>query len=211
MLIGNIITSTKINDTNFKISEELDSIDDLLPTIIIGWKKTKEKYGDDVSILHKKIKDNLYWTFSPTERKVDYEKDIILFKELCYNNVGKNIHYVYLDILHGKLHTIKKIIKKIYSLKTPISYISKTNMLYIFDENIIFGVDLNITELIGINKDKIIDRVTRFSNSILIGNEIFNKCKEYIKKLDNREKLLPYIYKNGEYGKDSDISIICNK
>jgi len=199
MYLGNIVTVYKIEEDKFRISPTLESINKDLPTLIIGWDTTKELMGEKVSILHKKINDNLYWTFSPKERKVEYDKDIISFKKLCFNKIGKEIPYVYLDILHGKFHINKKIIQKIYSLDDPISYISKNNMLYIFGENIIFGVDLNICELIGINKEKIIEKIDNIPNSILIGNEIFNKCKEYIKKLDNREKLVPYIYKNGEY------------
>ena len=72
-------------------------------------------------------------------------------------------------------------------------------MLYIFDENLVFGVDLNICELIGVKRDKIIDRITNLPNSILIGNEIFNKCKELITKTDKKERILPYVYRNGKY------------
>ena len=199
MDVGNIITSSIIKEDNFKLCNDLESINPSLPTLIVGWSKAKELIKEEISILHKKINDSLYWTFSQKERKVEYDKDIISFKKLCYNNIGNDIPYVYLDILHGKLHINKKIIQKIYTLIDPISYISKNNMLYIFGENIIFGVDLNICELIGVNKEKIIERIDIIPNSILIGNEIFNKCKDYIKRTDNREKLVPYIFKNGEY------------
>ena len=199
MDVGNIITSSIIKEDNFKLCNDLESINPSLPTLIVGWSKAKELIKEEISILHKKINDSLYWTFSQKERKVEYDKDIISFKKLCFNNIGKEIPYVYLDILHGKLHINKKIIQKIYTLIDPISYISKNNMLYIFGENIIFGVDLNICELIGVNKEKIIERIDIIPNSILIGNEIFNKCKDYIKRTDNREKLVPYIFKNGEY------------
>ena len=199
MDVGNIVTSSFIEEDNFKICKDLDSINHAIPTLIIGWGNAKELIKEEISILHKKINNDLYWTFSQKERKVDYDKDIITFKKKCYNKIGNNIPYVYLDILHGKFHINKKIIQKIYTLSEPISYISKNNMLYIFGENIIFGVDLNICELIGINKEKIIERIEDIPNSILIGNEIFNKCKDYIKRTNNREKLVPYIYKNGEH------------
>ena len=57
-------------------------------------------------------------------------------------------------------------------------------MLYIFGDNLIFGIDLNIIEFIGIkNSTKIIDRVKGLKDSTLIGNEIFNKCKAFNKKI----------------------------
>jgi len=199
MYVGNIITIDDIEAENFKKCKDIKSLDEMLPTLIIGWSQTKEIFGDKVSILHKKIKDNLFWTFSKTERKVEFEEDIINFKSLCYDQVGQHLHYLYVDPLHSKLSIIKKIIRKIYSLKESISYLSPTNMLYILGDDIIFGLDLNVLEFIGVSPSKIINRIKTLSDSTLIGNEIFNKCKGLIKKLNNRDKLVPYIIKNGEY------------
>jgi hypothetical protein len=199
MYVGNIVNSSDIKEENFKICNDVESIDKSLPTIIIGWNETKKIFGDEVSILHKKIKDDIFWTFSMSERKVEFENDIEDFKHFCYNRVGKHLNYLYVDPLHNKLTTIKKIIRKIYSLDESMIYISPTNMLYILGEDIIFGLDLNVLEFIGIPDTKIISRIKTLSDSTLIGNEIFNKCKVLIKKLNNREKLVPYIVKNGEY------------
>jgi len=199
MNIGNIVSSSKINEDNFKLFDEIESVDNSLPTLIVGWAKTKEIFGDKISILNKKISDNLYWTFLPTERRVDYDNDIIIFKKVCYDNFGSELSYVYIDPIHDKPQKIKKILKKIYSLKESISYFTNKNMLYILGENIIFGVNLEITEFIGIKTNSIITRVVNLRNSVLIDNEIFNKCKEFIKKLDNEYKLVPYVVKYGKY------------
>jgi len=199
MNIGNIVSSYKINEDNFKLFDEIELVDNSLPTLIVGWNKTKEIFGDKISILNKKISDNLYWTFLPTERRVDYDDDIIIFKKVCYDNFGSELSYVYIDPIHDKPQKIKKILKKIYSLNESISYFTDKNMLYILGENIIFGVNLEITEFIGIKTNSIITRVVNLRNSVLIDNEIFNKCKEFIKKLDNEYKLVPYVVKYGKY------------
>lgn len=199
MNIGNIVSSSVIKEENFNLFDEIESIDNSFPTLIIGWDKTKEIFGDKVSILHKKISNKLYWTFSGKERRVDFENDLKQFKKTCYNDFGSEIPYIYLDPLHDKLKKIKKILKKIYSLEESISYITDKNMLYILGDNIIFGVDLNITEFMSIQNDKIITRIHNLTNSVLIDNEIFNKCKEFIKKLDNDYKLVPYVVKYGKY------------
>jgi len=199
MNIGNIVSSYKINEDNFKLFDEIELVDNSLPTLIVGWNKTKEIFGDKISILNKKISDNLYWTFLPTERRVDYDDDIIIFKKVCYDNFGSELSYVYIDPIHDKPQKIKKILKKIYSLSESISYFTDKNMLYILGENIIFGVNLEITEFIGIKTDRILTRVIGLRNSILIDNEIFNRCKEFIKKLDNNHKLVPYVVKYGKY------------
>ena len=200
MYVGNIVTSLKLDEENFNIYSDLESIGNDLSTLIIGWDNAKKFIGEDISILHKKINQKLYWTFSKKERKVDFEVDFEKFKEVCFNNFGDNIPYVYLDILHGKSKINKKIIKKILSLNNPIIYISDKNMVYIYGENIIFGIDLNIIEYSSIKKEKILNRIKNLNNNVLVTDEIFNKCKDLLYKIKYKNKLIPYIYKNGEFG-----------
>ena len=209
MIVGNIITKEKIKKENFNIFNTLNEVKNDLPTLIIGWGITKEIYGDKVSILHKKIDDNIYWTFDSKERKVDLETDFINFENYCYNIIGKNIPYIFVDVIHDKKRKIKKIINKINSLQKPISYLTKNNMLYIYGDNLIFGIDLNILGYIGIKKEKIISRINPLVEGTLSENEIFNKCKEIAGKINNGDKMIPYIYENGKQCKDNDISVIC--
>jgi hypothetical protein len=76
MYVGNIVTDTPINDGDFRVCLSMDVIDETLPTLIVGWKTVRGIYGNDVSILHKKINERTYWTFNRRERKIDFEKDI---------------------------------------------------------------------------------------------------------------------------------------
>jgi hypothetical protein len=197
MYIGNIVTDTFSEDDNFKYCLNIEDIDDTLPTLIIGWDKTKELFGDEVSILHKQITKNLFWAFSPKERKSEYDSDYDSFKVFCYNSFGENIPYVYLDILYGKSKINFRIIRKILSLKNPIIYISENGMLYIYGENIIFGVDLNVLTLLGDKRDKVVERVKSLENCILVDSEIFNKCKDFLYKMKNKNRYIPYIYSYG--------------
>ena len=194
MYIGNIITSSKIEDENFKVCRKLETIDDSLPTLIVGWEKTKEIYGDKVSILHKKIDDKTQWTFSTKERKVDYDKDIESFMSNCYSNIGKDINYVYIDVIHDSKKKIKKIIRKIYSLKNPKVYNHLNRMIYIYGENIVFGVDIEVLNYIGIDYKKVLDNLSRIPNCLFIDEKIFNIYKSIINKINGKVRLIPYIY-----------------
>ena len=194
MYIGNIITSSKIEDENFKVCRKLETIDGSLPTLIVGWDKTKEIYGDKVSILHKKIDEKTNWTFSTKERKVDYDKDIKSFMSNCYSNIGKDINYVYIDIIHDSKKKIKKIIKKIYSLKNPKVYNHLNRMIYIYCENIVFGVDIEVLNYIGIDYKKVLDKLSKISNCLFIDEKIFNIYKSIINKINGKVRLIPYIY-----------------
>lgn len=194
MYIGNIITSSKIEDDNFKVCRKLETIDGSLPTLIVGWEKTKEIYGDKVSILHKKIDDKTQWTFSTKERKVDYDKDIESYMSNCYSNIGKDINYIYVDVIHDSKKKIKKIIRKIYSLKNPKVYNHLNRMIYIYGDNIVFGVDTEMLSYIGIDYKKVLDKLSKISNCLFIDEKIFNIYKSIINKINGKVRLIPYIY-----------------
>jgi hypothetical protein len=71
-------------------------------------------------------------------------------------------------------------------------------MVYIYSENIIFGIDLNVLEYFENKKDKIISRIKRINDITLVDHKIFNKCKDLIYKLKNKNRYVPYIYGNGD-------------
>ena len=200
MYVGNIVSSLNFEEENFNICSELESIDNDLPTLIIGWDNAKEFISKDISILHKKINQKLFWTFSKKERKVDFEVDVEKFKELCFNNFGDNIPYVYLDLLHGKKRINRKIIKKILSLNESVIYISNKNMAYIYGENIIFGIDMNVIGYISDKHKKMLNKIKKLNNNVLVTDEIFNRSKGLLYKIKYKNKLIPYIYKNGKFG-----------
>ena len=197
MNVGNIVTNSKLDIENFKVCNKLETIDKNLPTLIIGWENTKKLLGENVSILHKQIDNFTYWTFSTKERKSEYEIDLDSFISKCYNTFGEHLPYVYLDLLMGKRMVNFRIIRKILSLNNPITYISDSNMVYIYGENIIFGIDLNVVSLFEEKYEKILTKVKNLQNNTLVDLEIFNKCKDLILKLKNKDKYIPYIY---EYG-----------
>jgi len=197
MNIGNIVSKAKIEIENFKICDSLECVNEELPTLIIGRKLSKEILGDNISIIHKKISNKLYWTFDKTERKSEFETDLEQFKEYCFDSFGENIPYVYLDIIHGSRKVNYRIIKKILSLKTPFTYFSENDMVYIYGENIIFGVDLNVLNYFEGKKQKITERVKSINGNTLVDYTIFNKCKDLIYKLKNKNRFVPYIYGNG--------------
>jgi len=193
MYIGNIVTDNIIKDNDFKVCTSIDLIDETLPTLIIGWKLVKEMYGDNVSILHKKINQRTYWTFNKRERKIDFENDLELFKDFCIESFGENIPYVYFDILYGKKNINYRILRKLLSLKNPITYIDDNGMVYIYSENIIFGIDLNILDFFKGKKDKVIKKLKNIKNNVFANNEIFNSNGDLLIKVKNKKRLIPYI------------------
>jgi hypothetical protein len=193
MIIGNIITSSKIDDENIKVCRKIETIKPNLPVLIVGWGKTKELY-ENASIIKKQIDENTFWTFSPKERKVDYDKDLEKFIKLCYENIVKDTKYYYVDFIHSSKKIIYKVLRKIYNSEKIITYLYNDRMLYIYTDNIIFGVDLDIVEYIGIKKEKVIKKLKSISCDFLTNDEIFIKYKNLLKNIDNKYRYIPYIY-----------------
>ena len=91
--IGRIITTTKIEG----ISEFIDVTKDSstivnneakIPTLIIGYKNAQNICGD-LKVTEKKIGNNLWWTFSKRERRIDYEPDLNKFLAEVFNFLMK--------------------------------------------------------------------------------------------------------------------------
>ena len=99
--IGRIITTTKIEG----ISEFIDVTKDessvvgneaKIPTLIIGFKNAERICGP-LKMTEKKIGNNLWWTFSKRERRIDYEPDLESFLSNVSDFLMKFCNYEYID------------------------------------------------------------------------------------------------------------------
>ena len=70
-------------------------------------------------------------------------------------------------------------------------------MIYIFGDNIIFGIDLNVLNYFENKKEKIVQKIKKLKESVLVDSEIFNNYRGFIYKIKNKQRLIPYIIKNG--------------
>jgi len=193
MKIGNIVSQIKINvSEDFNVVESLDSIIQGLPTMVIGWDYVN-KYFPNVDIINRKINDNTYWTFKKNEKRDIYEEDMYYFTQRAYNNLIKDIVYVFIDPILFNLKTIKKVLKKLESISNLIAYHHK-NMVYIYGEKIIFGIDLELLEYIGFNRDKILSKIIKKTQVFLDEKYIFIEYKNRIENLDNQVKFIPYLH-----------------
>ena len=123
--IGNVIVSSP----NYKVEDcynkflSLSNVDNDLPTMIIGLENAK-KYIEGFSIFKKEYWNNmLWWTFSKTEKRSDYDKDIQKFYEICINNIINNIKYYNININELTYGKIKKVIEYIINNNKKIYYI----------------------------------------------------------------------------------------
>lgn len=157
--IGNIVTKSRQIPYNelFNVVSSYDDIIKGLPTLIIGWAQAKTLIPN-ADILHKHYGD-VWWTFSKTERRCDYEDDIIEFYKHAIISRMNTIKYVYLDLVNFRLNSWKKIIQFAKSNKKKIVFFTRNkNFMFVYSEeyNTIFGISLTLCEYIGIGKNRVI-------------------------------------------------------
>ena len=58
----------------------------------------------------------------------------------------------------------------------------------------IFGIDLEIVDYLGIDRGKVITKLHNLSGCRSIDTEIFNKYSNVMTKINNKVRLIPYLY-----------------
>jgi hypothetical protein len=193
IIVGNIITkeSTTGIPSNFGIHETIPTSD--TPNLIIGWELTKT-LCPEASILRKKIKDNLYWTFSPTEKRSVFENDLKKYIDKSYKDYIKNIKFYNIDPIIYKINTIDELLGKLSIVAGGFTYLYVNKIVYVYHNFIIYSIDLELLNFIGFDRKIILSSLKETTNFSDCDWELKN-FKNELKYLDI--KYLPYlIYKD---------------
>ena len=195
MYIGRIISNKENIDTlDFvDVTKNIGSIDNFIPTLIIGKKKAEEIYGkENIKVLDKKITNNVTWTFDKVERRNEYERDLKMFNDSLIKTIKKNIKYEFFNIYIEPISRIKKLISFIKSPKIKYIYIFNDH-IYMYYKNIVYGISLSDIQYLGINKNRILRLLNSNSSNIIVENHDFlsKKMRQIIKE---DKILIPYLY-----------------
>jgi hypothetical protein len=192
MVVGNIVSTSKVDVLDdFNVVRSLDEIIQGLPTLIVGY-DVAIKHFPDLDVLTRKAADNVFFTFRKNERREFHEEDVYKFKRYAYSSLIKKITYYFVDPMQLSLKSIKKVIKKLYSLDKSVAY-QHDDMVYVYGEDIVFGIDLTLLEFLGVNRDKFISKLSK-DRILLQKNEIFIEYKNKVENIDNQVKFIPYLY-----------------
>lgn len=208
MKIANIFSRSNVEaPQDFNVVTSFSDIIEGLPTLIVGYDYVNEKYPDfDITDIC--LGGNLYWTFRKTEKRDKYEQDLKWFITKVYADLTNELSYIFVDPIQYRGKTLVKIIKKIYSLKNIISYVTD-EMIYIYGDKLIFGVDLRLLKYMGIDIQKIQRKIKAVSTVFLDNSDIFIEYKNTVSSLDNKARYLPFLYsiRNGQNDTSSLIHI----
>lgn len=187
--VGNIISKESLTGipinfnqiTNLPLSYEI-------PNIIVGWELTKNLFPE-ASILNKKIKDNVYWTFSTTEKRTIFEEDLKSFIKKSYNDYVKDIKHFNLDPIVYNLKTTEEFITKIKAFEESFIYLYDDKVVYLYHNFIIFSIDLEQLDFIGFDRETVLNEIKKSSKHFEKNSE--KNYKNELKYLDI--KYIPYL------------------
>lgn len=195
--IGNIITDSKIDDTdlmNVVTDQTKDGLIDGIPTLIVGWDIVKAKYPCASIIDGEIIEGFLYWTHRRKERRDIHEKDLMNFRKLCMKNLSKNICYSYYSLISQEEDRLDSIKKWLLSKDTEKTVYISNDILYIYPEESdnVIGISLRDVEYVGGSKKEIFKIL--FSNE-KIGIKSNDDISPQLKyNFANSIYMIPYIY-----------------
>ena len=191
MILGYIVTDRKLTNIDGFVEQvnDISLADPTKPILIVGWKKAREdsRYK---SILEKQLDENVFWTFSKTESRSDFEDDLKIFYNIIYNNILNNINYHYINIFKLKYNNIKKLYNIILTSGEVKNIYLSNSLLYIPYEGKVFGLSLSTLEYCGIPTDKVLNKIKSKGINIIEDNGKF--IFKLSKQLGNKKYAIPY-------------------
>ena len=194
--IGNILTDDRLESMElFNVTPEREALIDGIPTLIIGWERTKKEYPD-ASIIEWKVSDNVYWTYGKYEKRDKYEENLKKFNDIAISNLIESVLYVFYDILFYPEEKFESFLNLMKDGSKKTVYVS-SNMMYVFMEKIspltVIGLSIRDCDYLGLGNKKKLFSVLYSSENVNIlknGDEI---SREMRYKLKNRSYLTPYL------------------
>ena len=192
MFLGKIISKNKLHDIPFFIEVTEELCDSSIPTLIIGKKRAIDLFGsENIHVLDKKIKENVYWTFAKNERRVDYEEDLRKFIDLITKSLNKFVNYYFVNIFTESLSFLKKFIKYVYNNERKSVYVTKKH-IYIYGGKSVIGLSRDYFDYVGIDSDKVVKKIkSNPKNTVLTDGEI---SPDIVKFAKSNNILIPYLH-----------------
>jgi hypothetical protein len=195
MYIGRIITNMrKIDTIDFvEKTNKVDSIDDSIPTLIIGKELAESICGkENIRILNKKIRKNLFWTFTKLEKRSEYEKDVENFNSFVIDKLEKSVKYSFINIFYEPLSKIKRLITFIRNDARKDIYVTDKH-IYINYKTYVFGISLEQTRYIDVKDKSVMKLLNEGKNNIVFQNDDFISYR-LKKRIPNNLIIVPYLH-----------------
>lgn len=189
ILVGNIVSNEELVGVPNNFVQGRFISTNGLPTLVIGWELTKSLYPQ-ASILKKEITDNVFWTFSKSEKRTIFEKDLNEFIKKSYEDYVKNIKHTNIDPIIYKIKDTEELINKIKAVAGDFAYLYVNKVVYVYNNFNIFSIDLEQLDFIGFDKEKVLNELEENIIYFEKKNKLIN-FKDELKYLNI--KYIPYL------------------
>ena len=140
-------------------------------------------------MLNKKIGNNLYWTFSKRERRVEYEPDLNKFLVTVSDFLMKFCQYEYIDLITINEEKRNELSEVISSSKRKVVY-TTDSMYYIYypTNNKTYGISKEVLKFLNYSDEKMMERFNNPSVTIISDSD-FSETK-----IAKSKFVLPLLY-----------------
>lgn len=193
--IANILTDEPFNEGElYNVVRDKGKLIPDIPTLIIGWERTKTEYPD-ASIIEWKAADNVYWTYGKYERRDKYEVNIKKFQDLSFKKFVESLEYVFYDVLLTPPERFESFLASLGSDNQKTIYVTGDMMyLYYNGTNKVVGLSLRDCDYLNeFTKKRIFSSVYN-SNTVNLLKNNDEISKEIRYKAKGRAYILPYLY-----------------
>lgn len=193
--IANILTTEPFEAGElYNIVHEPGSLVPGIPTLIVGWEKTKELYPE-ASIIEWNVTDNVFWTYGKYEKRDRYEINVKKFQDLAFKKFVESLKYVFYDVMLDGEDRFTKFIELLLSNAQKTVYITG-DMMYIYIDYTkkIVGVSLRDCDYLGETYKKRIFSAMYNNPSVILLKNNDAISKEIRFKTRGMAYILPYLY-----------------
>ena len=193
--IANILTDEPFNEGElYNVVRGKEELVPDIPTLIIGWERTKTEYPD-ASIIEWKVADNGYWTYGKYERRDKYEVNVKKFQDLSFKKFVESLEYAFYDVLLTPPERFESFLASLGSDNQKTIYVTGDMMyLYYNGTNKVVGLSLRDCDYLNeFTKKRIFSSVYN-SNTVNLLKNNDEISKEIRFKAKGRAYILPYLY-----------------
>ena len=193
--VANILTDEPFPDAElYNVVQDRVSLVPDIPTLIVGWEKTKELYPD-ASIIEWKVDENVYWTYGKYERRDKYEVNVKKFNDLALKKFIDSVNYVFYDVILGGEDRFTKFIELLLCNMSKTIYVTG-DMMYISYDGMakVVGVSLRDCDYVDEAYKKRIFSAMYNNPSVILLKNNDAISKEVRFKTRGRAYILPYLY-----------------
>lgn len=193
--IANILTDEPFNEGElYNVVRDKEELVPDIPTLIIGWERTKAEYPD-ASIIEWKVADNVYWTYGKYERRDKYEVNVKKFQDLSFKKFVESLKYVFYDVmLEGEDRFIKFIELLLSNVQKTVYITGDMMYIYIDYTKKVVGVSLRDCDYLGETYKKRIFSAMYNNPSVILLKNNDAISKEIRFKTRGKAYILPYLY-----------------